>query len=379
MALEIHRVERLSEGGTVMTNGGIDFGHRGGGGSGSGSVSWSQISNKPNFASVAFSGSYNDLSNKPTIPAAYDDTALAARVTALENSGGSGGGTSYDDTAIKARMTAAENKLNNLATVATSGSYTDLTNKPTIPAAYDDSALVARVTTLEGKTDADTKPVLEAALTTTQVIGSIASGTTYPAGTSLETILRALLAPTVTPQLTYTITFNANGGTVTPTSGTTGTDGKLSSLPTPTHATDTFVGWFTASTGGNAVTTDTVFTSNNTIYAQWQAASAALPVFATVSSLTSLDEINIDYTQAEHIQNMPAQTETNPIIIEVPTEMNFVLTMWNPLVNQWVETPNKWDVSTTTRTIDGNDVAYTRYTENCECDSGAIRIRFTWS
>jgi len=32
-----------------------------------------------------FSGSYNDLTNKPTIPAAYDDSALAARVTALEN------------------------------------------------------------------------------------------------------------------------------------------------------------------------------------------------------------------------------------------------------------------------------------------------------
>lgn len=29
---------------------------------------WSQVSNKPSFATVATSGSYNDLSNKPTIP-----------------------------------------------------------------------------------------------------------------------------------------------------------------------------------------------------------------------------------------------------------------------------------------------------------------------
>lgn len=36
------------------------------------------------LAAVATSGSYNDLADKPTIPAAYDDTALAARVTVLE-------------------------------------------------------------------------------------------------------------------------------------------------------------------------------------------------------------------------------------------------------------------------------------------------------
>ena len=37
------------------------------------------------FSAVAESGSYNDLSDKPTIPEAYDDTALAARVTAVED------------------------------------------------------------------------------------------------------------------------------------------------------------------------------------------------------------------------------------------------------------------------------------------------------
>lgn len=36
------------------------------------------------FSTVAESGSYDDLSNKPTIPEAYDDTVLAARVTTLE-------------------------------------------------------------------------------------------------------------------------------------------------------------------------------------------------------------------------------------------------------------------------------------------------------
>lgn len=36
-----------------------------------GSVDWDGITNKPNFATVATSGSYNDLSDKPDIPPAY--------------------------------------------------------------------------------------------------------------------------------------------------------------------------------------------------------------------------------------------------------------------------------------------------------------------
>lgn len=363
---EVHQITRIGANGTYST-GGIDFGpHRSGGGGGECDCSWSQITGKPNFATVATSGSYNDLGNKPTIPPAYDDSELRGRIEALEQGGGGGGcHCSWSEVTNKPAF----------APVATSGSYNDLGDKPTIPEAYDDTALKNRVTALENTTS--TLGKLTTALTVSNPVGQATTGKNYAVGTSLESILRDIL--TQNAPVTYTITFNPNGGSVSPTSGTTGTDGKLSSLPTPTHATDTFKGWFTAATGGNTVTTNTVFTSNQTIYAQWQAATNDLPVFATVSSLTSLDEVTVDYTQAEQILNMPAQTETNPIIIEVPTEKNFVLTMWNPLINQWVETPNKWDVSTVTRTIDGESVAYTRYTENCECDSGAIQIRLTWT
>jgi uncharacterized repeat protein (TIGR02543 family) len=69
--------------------------------------------------------------------------------------------------------------------------------------------------------------------------------------------------------ITYTVTFNTNSGTVTPTSGTTGAGGTLASLPEPVRTNYIFVGWFTASTGGTEVTTSTVFTANTTIYARW--------------------------------------------------------------------------------------------------------------
>lgn len=69
----------------------------------------------------------------------------------------------------------------------------------------------------------------------------------------------------------YTITFDAAGGSVTPGSATTGNDGKLTSLPTPTHTNPSmaFDGWYTGKTGDIKVTTDTVFTSNTTVYAHW--------------------------------------------------------------------------------------------------------------
>ncbi|MDR0490348.1 MAG: InlB B-repeat-containing protein, partial [Oscillospiraceae bacterium] len=69
----------------------------------------------------------------------------------------------------------------------------------------------------------------------------------------------------------YTITFDANGGTVTPVTATTLGSGKLNltELPTPTHSTDSFEGWFTAADGGDAVTLDTVFDDDATVYAHW--------------------------------------------------------------------------------------------------------------
>ena len=38
------------------------------------SVSWNDVQNKPNFATVATSGDYDDLTNKPSIPSVYDTT-----------------------------------------------------------------------------------------------------------------------------------------------------------------------------------------------------------------------------------------------------------------------------------------------------------------
>ncbi|WP_370688141.1 S-layer homology domain-containing protein [uncultured Bacteroides sp.] len=67
----------------------------------------------------------------------------------------------------------------------------------------------------------------------------------------------------------YTIAFNANGGTVNPGYAVTDSSGRLTNLPIPTLTNYKFNGWFTATSGGTKITTETVFDSDTTIYAQW--------------------------------------------------------------------------------------------------------------
>ena len=72
----------------------------------------------------------------------------------------------------------------------------------------------------------------------------------------------------------YTITLNPAGGTLPadqPSTLTTNDDGKLAKLPKePTRTDYKFLRWTTST--GTEVTTDLVFNSNATIYAQWQKA-----------------------------------------------------------------------------------------------------------
>ena len=73
----------------------------------------------------------------------------------------------------------------------------------------------------------------------------------------------------VTAKTQVAITFNANGGTVSPATANTNAYGKLDNLPTPTRSGYSFDGWYTEAEGGTAVTTDTVFDSTAIIYAHW--------------------------------------------------------------------------------------------------------------
>ncbi len=67
----------------------------------------------------------------------------------------------------------------------------------------------------------------------------------------------------------YTLTYNPNGGSVSPTSKTLNEGSTYGSLPTPTRSGYTFKGWYTSIDGGNKVATTTKINGNTTIYAHW--------------------------------------------------------------------------------------------------------------
>jgi len=92
-------------------------------------------------------------------------------------------------------------------------------------------------------------------------------GKLYAPGDNVPADVTALTVQWTAP--TYTVTLHANGGSVSRDSMTTGADGKLASLPTPTRSSYSFNGWYTEKNGGTKVTTDTVFHAKTTVYAHW--------------------------------------------------------------------------------------------------------------
>ena len=114
------------------------------------------------------------------------------------------------------------------------------------------------------------------------------------------------MGPVVPASKTYMITFDANGGTADIASGTTNGDGKLTALPTPVRDGYTFNGWYTAVSGGDRVTTDTVFTCDAVIYAQWR--PIAKIIFGT--GVFTERGGNIEF-------EMDAQNNGDPVEIEI--------------------------------------------------------------
>lgn len=97
-------------------------------------------------------------------------------------------------------------------------------------------------------------------------------------GCSLLTEVKPQTTPPGSLPAEYTVTFDANEGTVTTTSKTVIVGSVYGVLPTPTReGTGTgfrFNGWYTQRTGGTLITAATTVTtnSNHTLYARWETA-----------------------------------------------------------------------------------------------------------
>ena len=193
-----------------------------------GTCDMSEYIKSADISTVGKTGSYNDLVDKPSIPSTYTLPTASASVlggvrigTDLSISANGVVSVSHATNADSATtatqdtngnvITSTYAKSASLAAVATSGSYNDLTNKPTIPAEY----------------------TLPAATTSTLGGIKVGSGLSISSGT-----LSVSSAPTATKA-----TQDGNGNTITTTYATkTEVNAKAST------ASPTFTGTVTAST-----------------------------------------------------------------------------------------------------------------------------------
>ena len=133
------------------------------------------------------------------------------------------------------------------------GSYTTLYNEPASSYAY---GTVLKFTNFSPGTG--------------RYLASV-TGATQSSGVWTVTVTGATTVSFNTAWNSYTVTFNANGGTVGTASKTVTYNSTYGDLPTPSRSGYTFNGWFTAASGGSQVTSSTGvwITSAQTLYAQW--------------------------------------------------------------------------------------------------------------
>ncbi len=88
---------------------------------------------------------------------------------------------------------------------------------------------------------------------------------------------------------TYTISYNANGGTLTGASSNTVKFYDKYKLSSATRTGYTFAGWYTSASGGTQVTTSTCYNTagNKTLYAHWTANTYNVTLDRNIASGTS--------------------------------------------------------------------------------------------
>ncbi len=118
------------------------------------------------------------------------------------------------------------------------------------------------------------------------------SGSTFTMGNGNATLTANWTAKT------FTITFNGNGGTPTTQSKTVTYDSKYILPDTePTYNGYKFLGWFTASSGGTQVTTNTdvKITGSQTLYAHWEGKQYTVTFNANGGTTPSKTSMTVTY------------------------------------------------------------------------------------
>ena len=104
-----------------------------------------------------------------------------------------------------------------------------------------------------------------------------------------------------------TAKFDANGGSVSKSSVTKYNGEKLGTLETPTRTGYTFMGWYTAKSGGTKIYSTTKLTKSMTLYAQWKKITYNITLNANGGSVGTT-KLVIEY--GDKLGAMPTPTRT---------------------------------------------------------------------
>ena len=221
---------------------------------------WRSTANNPASASKIASPSttsYRDTSAVPATTYRYWVKAVNSKKTSEFSASASG----------SRKRIATGIAISGSASVTAGGTATY-----TCTATYNDSSTASvtptwSITSGSSYASISSSGVLSANGTATQ--RSVTIQASYSYNGSTQTMTKNVTINT----RSVTISFNANGGSVSPTSQSYTSYGTYGSLPTPSARTGyTFVGWFTDATGGTQVTTAaTVPASATTLWAHWTA------------------------------------------------------------------------------------------------------------
>ena len=260
-------------------------------------------------------------------------------------------------------------------------------------------------------------------LTTAISVGGIDSGVTYEQGTSLETLFRDLLEPTLFPTLTnpsasmtatgakllekgatlattFTIAFNR--GSINPQysaeskyrsgeavsyslNGGTAQDGNTFNV-TVTEAQKTYQGTVNYAQGvqpkdskGKTYQSPLPAGSVNTGTISYEFVDA---LWANTSDITTVAKLALVSKSSKLKEfNFPAQTASNPEEFHVPTSWTITaVEVLNTLSNQWENCAGEFTVTDTTHeNAGGTTVNYKKYLCNLGVATGSRKIRIKWS
>ena len=164
----------------------------------------------------------------------------------------------------------------------------------------------------------------------------------------------------------YTVKFDANGGTCETASAET-IDGKLATLPDATRVGYIFNGWFDAAEGENKITTETEFTTNKTVYAQWTAyAITQQPTVDNEYEVKVNPSANVAYTWHEMTET--AVTAENAGIYEDEGySSSYTAGWWSYHSTEGMGTPGYFSID-----LNAGDVVEVELSRAC---TGTVRIQ----